>query len=418
MKNIINNIKKGFLLLSSVLFLFSCQKEHAVAPPLTFDGKATWTIREMLDNDFSANLPDSIISGIVVSSDEQGNFYKTIVIQDETGGIQIKIDNSTLYNRYKIGQRVFVKCKDLVLGRYYGLAQLGFGDDIDNVIAIPSKFEFDCIFRHQVPVPEPAPYVISSATTTEDDLLEHLNMLIEIPNCEFAIKDVPFVDPNSSRAYTSRDLNVKIGNRTLTVNTSRYVDDAIGKTLTPTGTGTVRGILTVYKPTNSNPTYQIVLRSIKDIDFVWEKEYYNLEDHVSEDKYGWAFKNSGAAWFTQSINNKPSFCIDGTDEESNSWLISPSFNLSAYNSADLRFDRFYLNGEDIQLYYTTSNYTSGDAIIQSNWTEIELPAYESTNWETKTVAIPTSAKHIAFRYTGSTSKNYLRGIIINVKESN
>jgi hypothetical protein len=35
--------------------------------------------------------PGTIIEGTVISNDEAGNFYQTLVIQDATGGIQINV---------------------------------------------------------------------------------------------------------------------------------------------------------------------------------------------------------------------------------------------------------------------------------------------------------------------------------------
>jgi len=69
---------------------------------------------------------DSIfIEGIVTSDDKAGNFYKSIVIQDATAGIEVKINKTTLYNDYKRGQQVLIYCNDLYLGEYGGLVQFG-----------------------------------------------------------------------------------------------------------------------------------------------------------------------------------------------------------------------------------------------------------------------------------------------------
>lgn len=53
---------------------------------------------------------DIVIAGRVVSSDKTGNFYKQIFIQDQTGGIEVKIGKYSLHNEYKPGQMVYVKC--------------------------------------------------------------------------------------------------------------------------------------------------------------------------------------------------------------------------------------------------------------------------------------------------------------------
>ena len=78
-----------------------------------------------------------IISGIVSTTDRPGNFYKSFYIQDETGGMEIKIGKNGLYNDYLPGQRVYVDCRDLCLGMYgyksgtaygNGMIQIGFND--------------------------------------------------------------------------------------------------------------------------------------------------------------------------------------------------------------------------------------------------------------------------------------------------
>lgn len=55
--------------------------------------------------------------------DRSGNYYKTLVIQDATGGIEVKFDGY-LYNQFPVGRQVYIKCKGLVLTDYAGLTQL------------------------------------------------------------------------------------------------------------------------------------------------------------------------------------------------------------------------------------------------------------------------------------------------------
>lgn len=68
------------------------------------------------------------IKGQVISSDKTGNVYRELYIQDETGGIDIKIGKSSLYSEYKIGQWLYVRCASLTLGSYNGMPQLGLDD--------------------------------------------------------------------------------------------------------------------------------------------------------------------------------------------------------------------------------------------------------------------------------------------------
>jgi len=65
------------------------------------------------------------IKGQVISSDVTGNIYRELYIQDETGGIDLKLGKSSLYSEYSLGQWLYVKCDDLIIGAYNGMPQLG-----------------------------------------------------------------------------------------------------------------------------------------------------------------------------------------------------------------------------------------------------------------------------------------------------
>lgn len=79
-----------------------------------------------------------VIKGQVTTSDEDGNVYREIYIQDETGGLDVKLGRSSSYDDFKIGQIVYIKCYGLVIGEYgyksgnyggSGLLQLGYVAD-------------------------------------------------------------------------------------------------------------------------------------------------------------------------------------------------------------------------------------------------------------------------------------------------
>ena len=69
------------------------------------------------------------IKGQVISSDVTGNVYREIYIQDETGGIDLKLGKSSLYSEYRLGQWIYVCCDGLTLGAYNGMPQLGLEPD-------------------------------------------------------------------------------------------------------------------------------------------------------------------------------------------------------------------------------------------------------------------------------------------------
>ena len=62
-----------------------------------YNGKPVLVSKELKGKKF-------IIRGQVTTSDQVGNLYKSLYIQDETAGIEVKIGKNGLYNEYKLGQ--------------------------------------------------------------------------------------------------------------------------------------------------------------------------------------------------------------------------------------------------------------------------------------------------------------------------
>ena len=84
-------------------------------------------------NDYSANhltINDKLaIKCKVISTDQYGNVYRTLYLQDYAGpsggAIEVKVGKTSMYNDYKMGQVVYVKADGLVLGDYRRMLSLG-----------------------------------------------------------------------------------------------------------------------------------------------------------------------------------------------------------------------------------------------------------------------------------------------------
>lgn len=69
---------------------------------------------------------DVVIKGVVTSTDVEGNIYKYMTIQEDNGmAIKISIDASGLSGLYPLGQRVWIRCNGLYLGKYAQSPQIG-----------------------------------------------------------------------------------------------------------------------------------------------------------------------------------------------------------------------------------------------------------------------------------------------------
>ena len=66
-----------------------------------------------------------IIHGNVISSDEEGNVFKSLIIQDETAALAFSIDSYNLYLNYRRGQEIVLDVTGMDIGKYAGLQQIG-----------------------------------------------------------------------------------------------------------------------------------------------------------------------------------------------------------------------------------------------------------------------------------------------------
>lgn len=66
-----------------------------------------------------------IVSGRVISSDYDGNIFKSLVIQDATGALPMSINQYNLYLTHRIGQELVIDLTGMSVGKYAGYFQLG-----------------------------------------------------------------------------------------------------------------------------------------------------------------------------------------------------------------------------------------------------------------------------------------------------
>jgi DNA/RNA endonuclease YhcR with UshA esterase domain len=263
MKFQIKNIFYLFLLLVFTTGISSCVKEEFDAPPTGCEDPAlssNISIKDLKQNYFVSGAAtqitdDLIINGIVIADDRSGNYYKTIVIQDESAGIAIRLDMSDYYTRFPVGRRVFVKLKGLYIGAYNNLIQIGANDpdDATNVATIPLTLVEQYIIKGECNL---------TVTPVEVSIIQlnnsHQNMLIRLSDVEFQASDTgkTFADPVAqlSQNRTLKDCN----NNSIIVRTSGFANFAGSKV--PAGNGTVTAIYTVF-----GTTPQLTLRDLSDV---------------------------------------------------------------------------------------------------------------------------------------------------------
>lgn len=203
---------------------------------------------------------DLIVQAYVISSDETGNFYKTISLQDKvenpTIGIQIEIDGSNLYNSYPLGAQVQINLKGLIVANDRGVMKIGSVDPQYTVGRIPSAVMSTYMVKTCEAIQTIKPKVVSSLTDALKP--ENLNTLVTIDGVQFS-------DPDGDKTYgvsgatVNRVIVDKKGKETDLRNSgyATWYADAL-----PKKSGSITVVVSRY-----NSTYQVFIRDTKDVKF-------------------------------------------------------------------------------------------------------------------------------------------------------
>ncbi len=79
----------------------------------------------MLESDMLLIYDDIVVRGSVTSTDRNGNFYKTFIIEDDGYGLEIMEGVYDSYVRHDVGSVVSVRLQGLALSTYRGVHQVG-----------------------------------------------------------------------------------------------------------------------------------------------------------------------------------------------------------------------------------------------------------------------------------------------------
>ena len=398
-------------------------------------------------------VADDIIEAYVISSDEGGNFYKSMYFQpvDGSKGFNLSIDEASLYTKnYQPGKKVFLKLKGLAFGNPNNRFARGlvFGappTDQYDVDRLPTlQFPKHLIASCDVVSEEDIVHKISLAQAFSDT---YLNTLVEIDNVQFTDEAAGGTyDSNRTDDFDS-SIFITDGAKNLTIRTSRFANFA-GRRV-PTGKGKIRGVLTKY-----NTTYQIIMRTERDVNMPNERVDYTP-----------ALVGSNSTVFPSTVNetfesfstspaqtNFPNYINDAAvgsryydtrTFNSNKYIQVTSFgsgganksyffvpvNLTAANNFSFKSNMGFWNGAVLKVYYVlATNYTAGGAIdvtkmvnITSTFTIPSTPTsgYGSSFTSSGNYAIPatvTGNGYFVFEYTGSatvTTTVQIDDIVIN-----
>jgi hypothetical protein len=197
------------------------------------------------------------IEGVVVGNDEHDNIYKSIIIQDSTGGIVLLLEGTGLYQNFPVGAFLHVRIQNLFLTDYRKMQQLVAAVDTSNGSLVTGGLPVPLFEKHITTLSDNFNVIpISVAFRNLSDSLQ--GRLIKITDVEFSATDTgqTFAD-YKNKIGASRALKFCTGG-TIYLRTSGYADFA--GIATPTGNGSVVGIYSVY-----NSEKQLIIRDTSDI---------------------------------------------------------------------------------------------------------------------------------------------------------
>ncbi|MCW1146971.1 DUF5689 domain-containing protein [Flavobacterium lacisediminis] len=400
---------------------------------------------------------DDIIEAYVTSSDEGGNFYKSIslISVDGTKGFTIPVDDYNLYTKYEPGRKVYVHLKDL----YYsnssltGSFEIGglyndptYGPEIGRISGVEYK---DVILRSCEDVNEDD--IVKNLTISAAKNDQYLNMLIEFDAVQFTDASLgkTYFDAslNNSGGATNHEITDEFGNKVI-VRASEYATFA--SNAVPSFNGKIRGVMTKY-----NGVYQFMIRTLNDVNMTNPRLAIDLYPPIGGSAlvYGATLNEPFTSYTTTNQQVFPKYINDaavgsrywqrkvfsgntyiqmssfGGTPEANRTLFLVPVDMTAASTFSFESKAGFHNGNVLKVYYTT-NYTPGTQITTATLTDITssftispgLPSGYPTNFTASGVYnIPagvTGNGFFVFEYVGNgssgpTTTMQLDNIVIN-----
>lgn len=370
---------------------------------------------------------DDIIEAYVVSTDENGNFFKSISFQTLATaskpaiGFSVPVDVSNTYIDYRLGNKVYIKLKNQHTDLFYGGLRIGtiyVNSFNEGGVGRLSQNEYKKVLNASCTTLNET--VLTKSVSLSELLNDnYLNTLVEVSGVQFSAEAIGrhyYESSNDVGGATNWSLEDQLGNKVF-LRTSSYAD--FSSKMVPSGSGKVKGILTKY-----GTDYQLLARSEKDITLAGKRNepfftenFETAEDNTNIRLPGWAnIVQKGSLYWKGSVfsgNGCAEYAISGTKVDVNlGWLISPKIDLENHSGEILTFRAAQhhldvdspLNALDVFI----SNNFDGLNVATATWIPLKanLPT-QATPWYqfVGSGGIDLSSYkgkvNIAFRYTGS-----------------
>lgn len=340
-----------------MVFLGACSNDEAGIPKLNCNqpdipvNKTVAAVKETAAEIVAQYPYDDVIEAYVVSSDENGNFFKSISFQTlatatiPAMGFSVPVDATNIYVDYRLGNKVYVKLKNQYTDLYYGGLRIGslyVNAFNQGGVGRLSQNDYKKVLHASCTNVKEERLVRSIGLSEIND--SHLNTLIELLDVQFtepAIGRHYFEETNNVGGATNWNLVDKKGNQII-FRTSSFAD--FSKSIVPNGSGKVRGVLTKYAA-----DYQLIVRKETDVEMPGKRnipffieDFQSVSDGTNLSLPGWSnIVEAGAIVWKggiKSTNGYAEFAITGTKVVSNIvWLISPKIDMNLHTNESLSF---------------------------------------------------------------------------------
>lgn len=380
---------------------------------------------------------DLIIEGVVTSSDKEGNFYKELIIQDETAGILILIDQTNTYTSFPAGRKVYVKLQGMYMDDYAGLIQLGssLNEETGDLERIPQSLVNNFIFKG--PCNQSVDTLVLSPAQLDPD--QHQSMLIKLVGMKMDNNDagVTFANPNGTSS-TNRTMNGCNGGSIIMRN-SDFASFA-GET-TPTGSFDITGVYSVFNSDNQfkindltaivenpggcpciettgtvNGTTTFELDDVQIYDdqqqVLVDEDFETVNDNSVVSLTGWKnISESGTQKWRGDVFQSNTFAVvtayQTSEADVRTWLIAPQVPANSNATMNFRTKDRFDDGAALEVLIST-DYDGGNNPENFTWTKVcpEI-AGGSSGFGVYVPSGPvnlsefTDAFYVAFRYKGS-----------------